>query len=166
MALFRRDPAAPPPSGAAHPSPEPAAGGRAVTRIAPGTRIHGRITGATDLSIDGELIGDVDIEATLAIGAEGRIEGTVAARVVRLAGKVKGDVRGAERVEVAATGQLEGDISAPRVTIAEGAFFKGRVEMKTLSGAAPAGSPAVRTPHRIEGAKSAPPSPPEGRGTD
>jgi cytoskeletal protein CcmA (bactofilin family) len=50
---------------------------------------------------------------------------------VRVAGQVVGNVTGAERVEVNAAGSVEGDIAAPRVVIAEGAFFKGKIDMKS-----------------------------------
>jgi len=49
---------------------------------------------------------------------------------VRISGRVTGNVAATDRVEVAASGILEGDIAAPRIVIAEGAFFKGRVEMR------------------------------------
>ncbi|HXU29480.1 MAG TPA: polymer-forming cytoskeletal protein [Thermoanaerobaculia bacterium] len=127
MALFRRDSAAPVHSNvSAGPSGEPGGG----TRIASGAKIEGKITGAVDLVIDGEVVGEIAVPAVVVVGGEGRVTGPISARIVRVAGKVVGDLRGAERVEIAATANLEGDIAAPRVTIAEGAFFKGRVEMK------------------------------------
>ena len=49
---------------------------------------------------------------------------------VGIAGRVVGDVTASDRVEVAPTGSLEGNVAAPRIVISEGAFFKGRVEMK------------------------------------
>ena len=58
------------------------------------------------------------------------MEGPVSAPVVRISGRVTGNVAASDRVEVAASGILEGDIAAPRIVIAEGAFFKGRVEMR------------------------------------
>ncbi len=131
MALFRRDSPAPAHSVASTgPSGEPGGG----TRIAPGARFEGKITGAVDLVVDGEVIGEIAVSAVVRIGREGSVTGPISARVVSVAGRVAGDLRGAERVEIAATANLEGDIAAPRVTIAEGAFFKGRVEMKPAPG--------------------------------
>ncbi len=135
MALFRRDSAAPVHTVASTGSSGEVGG---ATRIAPGARFEGKITGSVDLVVDGEVIGEIAVSAVVVVGTEGRVTGPISARVVRVAGKVAGDLRGAERVEIAATANLEGDIAAPRVTIAEGAFFKGRVEMKPAPGADPA----------------------------
>jgi cytoskeletal protein CcmA (bactofilin family) len=103
---------------------------RRVTHVAPGTRLRGEVTGSTELLIDGEIEGEVRLGATMTVGTEGSVVGPVTAPVVRIAGRVTGDVMASDRVEVAPTGSLEGDVSAPRIVISEGAFFKGRVEMK------------------------------------
>ena len=48
---------------------------------------------------------------------------------MRIGGRVVGNVQGHEKVEILPSGRLEGDVAAPRVVLAEGAFFKGKVEM-------------------------------------
>ena len=98
--------------------------------MAPGTRLRGEVTGSTELLIDGEVEGEVRLEAAVTVGAEGSVVGPVTAPVVRIAGRVVGDVTASDRVEVAPTGSLEGNVAAPRIVISEGAFFKGSVEMK------------------------------------
>ena len=103
---------------------------RRITHIAPGTRIQGEVTGPTELLVEGEIQGEVRIDAPVIVGAEGVVQGPISAQVVRIGGRVFGNVQATDRVEVAPSGTLEGDILAPRITIAEGAFFKGRVEMK------------------------------------
>lgn len=130
MSIFRREhaEAAPPAAGT-----KPAASGRA-TYIAPGSVVHGEITGATELLIDGTIEGEIRVEAAVVVGAEGVVAGPIEARTVRVGGRVIGDVRAADRVDVVATGSLEGNIAAPRIAVAEGAFFKGKVEMKSQSG--------------------------------
>lgn len=109
---------------------EPAAQRRRMTHIAPGTRVEGLVSGPTELLVDGEIQGEVRIESAVTIGTEGSVQGPVSAQVVRVGGRVIGNVLAVERVEVAPSGSLEGDIAAPRVVIAEGAFFKGRIEMR------------------------------------
>ena len=131
MAIFRREN-----EGAGLPSTpgvrEPSGRGDArarVTLIAAGTRITGEVSGPTEVHVEGEVDGDVRVDGTVVVGAEGKVKGEIRARTVRVGGKVAGNLRGSERVEVLPSGSTEGDISAPRVVIAEGAFFKGKVEM-------------------------------------
>ncbi|HEX2224898.1 MAG TPA: polymer-forming cytoskeletal protein [Thermoanaerobaculia bacterium] len=137
MSIFRRDSpssSASGGSGEGSPSSGPSSSGtnaarRRVTHIAPGTRIRGELTGATELLIEGEVEGEVRIDSVVVVGTEGVVQGPVVAQTVRVSGKVVGNIQASERVEIAPAGSLEGDIAAPRVVIAEGAFFKGRVEM-------------------------------------
>jgi cytoskeletal protein CcmA (bactofilin family) len=96
--------------------------------------VEGKLSGATELLVDGEVAGEIRIEAAVIIGTDGVVEGPITANTVRVGGRVAGNLQAAERVEVSPSGSLEGDIAAPRVIIAEGAFFKGRVEMRTDRG--------------------------------
>jgi cytoskeletal protein CcmA (bactofilin family) len=131
MSIFRRE--TPAESAASSSGPAESASGssprRRLTHIAAGTRLQGEISGSTEVLVDGEVAGQVRVEAPVVVGADGVVEGPIAAPVVRVGGRVVGDVVATDRVEVLATGGLEGNISAPRVVISEGAFFKGRIEM-------------------------------------
>jgi len=149
MPIFRREteePSQSVPSRPPSPSPGPARE-RPVSRIAEGTRISGQVGGSTELVLEGELEGKIDLDARVVVGPSGSVRGEVTGRSVLIAGKVFGNVRGRERVEVGTSGTLEGDISAPRVTIAEGAFFKGKVEM---SGGGPGRSPSARQENDVK----------------
>jgi len=108
----------------------PRAQQRRITHIAPGSRVQGELTGPTELLIEGEVQGEIRVDASVMVGTEGVVQGPISAQVVRIGGRVFGNVDATERVEVAPSGTLEGDVSAPRIIVAEGAFFKGRVEMK------------------------------------
>ena len=137
MSIFRRESGTSPTTSSSGPgetsSPMPSPSGpsrRRVTHIAPGSRVQGELTGPTELLIEGEVEGEVRVESVVVIGAEGLVQGPITAQTVRVSGKVVGNVQATERVEIAPAGSVEGDIAAPRVVIAEGAFFKGRVEMK------------------------------------
>lgn len=141
MAFFRREhetPAARPASGGAAPE-----GVRAVTRIAAGTRVEGVVSGAAELVVEGEVIGEIRVEAPVTVAPGGRVQGDLAAPSVVLAGSVEGNVRGARRVEIASTGELHGDVAAPKVVLAEGAYLKGKIEM---SGEAAVAGPSPPTP--------------------
>ncbi len=137
MSIFRRenDPSPEPPAPArpARSAPRAPAKQKSApsgsTHIATGSKVIGEISGAADLVIDGVVEGEIHLESQVVVGPEGRVEGKIHARSVEVGGKVMGNVQGGERVEVLASGSLEGDVLSPRVVIAEGAFFKGRVEM-------------------------------------
>jgi cytoskeletal protein CcmA (bactofilin family) len=134
MPIFRRDSTAgPPPSASAAGAAEAHGGGRRgmVTLVAAGTKIKGEVSGATEVQIEGEIEGNVRVDGLVSVSAGGLVHGPVHGRIVRVGGQVVGNVTGAERVEVSAAGSVEGDIAAPRVVIAEGAFFKGKIDMKS-----------------------------------
>jgi len=160
MSIFRRETDEPRPAAAGtanlHASPPPAPERRphaapsaaaTITHIAPGAKITGEVNGTSDLVVDGELEGQVRLESNVTIGAEGRVQGDIVARSVRIGGRVVGNVQGHEKVEILPTGRLEGDVAAPRVVLAEGAFFKGKVEM---TGKPAAGQPAAGAPPKKE----------------
>ncbi len=137
MSIFRRESTPPSPGSSSAGSPEAslsqlshAANKRRLTHIAQGTCLTGEVTGATELLVEGEVRGEVRVGSTVTVGAEGVVEGPITAPVVRVGGRVVGKVVATDRVEVSPSGSLEGDIVAPRVVIAEGAFFKGKVEMR------------------------------------
>lgn len=128
MAFFGQQPAKP----AATPSsvsPPQTTSSRTSTLIAQGSKVSGKIAGSAEVVVEGELEGQLLLDGSAIIGTAGVVKGEISARTVRVAGKVVGNIRGLERVEVLASGSLEGDVAAPRVVIAEGAFFKGKVEM-------------------------------------
>ena len=108
MSIFRRDTAAPARSpGAASPPAEASSTPRSrITQIAPGSRIKGEVTGATELLVLGEIEGTIRVEATVEVGASGVVKGPITAQVVRASGKVIGNLRGTERVEVGAAAVL------------------------------------------------------------
>ncbi len=127
MSIFRRDSSGSSPASPV-PSSEPSSQRRRVTLIASGSRVRGEVTGASELLVEGEVEGEIRVDSIVVVGAEGVVRGPIAAPTVRIVGRVIGSVH-ADRVEVSVSGSLEGDIVAPRIVIAEGAFFKGRVEM-------------------------------------
>jgi cytoskeletal protein CcmA (bactofilin family) len=148
MSIFRREPPSESTAGSGGPA-ESVSGSspkRRLTHIAAGTRLKGEISGSTEVLVDGEVAGEVRVEAPVVVGAEGVVEGPISAPVVRVGGRVMGDVQATDRVEVLATGGLEGNISAPRVVISEGAFFKGRIEMTKAKEPRPAKAKSAPEP--------------------
>ena len=97
--------------------------------IASGIKFKGEITGNAEVVVDGEVEGRVNVQAPVVIGSSGVVSGDIAAKTVEVSGKVLGNVKSGDRFELQPSGRIEGDVSSPRVIIAEGAYFKGNVEM-------------------------------------
>jgi len=133
MSIFNRDEdgtAPPPVSNPGRPAPASRQNqNRQPTHVAEGSRLKGEIGGSTEVLIDGSVDGRVKVGSQVEVGAKGEVKGEIEAKLVRVGGKVVGNVRGQERVEILDSGHVEGDVAAPRVIIADGAFFKGNVEM-------------------------------------
>ena len=121
--------------------PEAIKSGRIVVNIGPSIQIKGELQGDEDLTIDGRVEGKIDLrEHNLTIGPNGRIRADLYAKTIVIAGEVSGNAFAAERVEIAPSGKLVGDITAPRITIADGAHFKGSVDMERGAAAKVAGA--------------------------
>ena len=93
--------------------------------------VQGELTGSEDLTIDGQVEGTINLQKhVLTIGRSGRIQARVAAKAVVVLGHVLGNITATERIEIREDGSVEGDIAAPRVGIADGAHFKGSIDMQ------------------------------------
>ncbi len=135
-------PAPAPPRTAPPPAASVTRASATPTHIGTGARLQGEIGGDTDVVIEGRVEGRVRPERDVTVAEGGSVQGSIEARRVRVAGRVEGDVRGREVVEIQPTGRLVGDVVAPNMVIADGAFFKGSVEMG--GGVPPAGEGAAR----------------------
>src|SRR5215210_4430675 len=146
--MWKRDEAVRPPSGqpAAPQPPAPAP----VTAAASGPRpeirnnmekdivnigksvvIKGELNGSEDLTIEGHVEGTIQLrEHVLTIGPNGKIKAQVFAKAVIVLGEVTGNVSASEKVDIRDNGSVDGDIISPRVAIAEGAQFRGTVDMQ------------------------------------
>ena len=92
--------------------------------------IKGELNGSEDLTIEGQVEGTIQLrDHVLTIGANGRIKAQVFAKAVIVLGEVTGNVTASEKVDIRDNGSVDGDIIAPRVAIAEGAHFRGSVDM-------------------------------------
>jgi cytoskeletal protein CcmA (bactofilin family) len=92
--------------------------------------IEGDLTSDEDVHIDGQVQGRVTSRGSVELGASGVVHSEVKARTVSLAGTVSASVTASERVDLLAGGRLTGDVKAPRLTIADGATFRGKVDME------------------------------------
>jgi len=104
-----------------------------------GSTIHikGDISGDENLVIDGKVQGSIELGSKeVTIGRNGKVSANVHASVIRIEGEVQGDISGNEKVIISKTGNVLGNIVAPRVTLEDGAKFKGSIDM----------DPAISTP--------------------
>ena len=129
MALFTKDaPAAAPP----RPQPPRTDGQQAAfegTFFGPKASIEGTVTGSEPVMIEGHVKGTINLTGELRIGVQARVEAKVHARNVTIEGKVNGDISADERVELVASASVDGNIKAPKIIVAEGARFRGNVDM-------------------------------------
>jgi cytoskeletal protein CcmA (bactofilin family) len=93
----------------------------------------------------------------LTIGPNGRIKAQVFAKSVVVLGEVTGNVTASEKVDIRDAGSVDGDIIAPRVAIAEGAHFRGSVDMQRKSGPQAAPKPVAVAPPAPQAAAAAAP---------
>ncbi len=104
---------------------------RATVNFGKSIVIKGEVTGHEDLTIDGKVEGKVSLrEHNLTVGKNGRLNAELVAKRIIIMGHVTGNVCASEKVELLEGGQLEGDITAPRLSIADGAHFRGKVDME------------------------------------
>ena len=107
----------------------PANSGRAAV-IGPGICINGEISGDENLIIEGKVDGKIRLEShQVDIGQTGRVNADVSAKIIKIAGQVRGDLTGTEKVIILRSGNVHGNIVAPRMTLEDGAIFKGSIDM-------------------------------------
>ncbi len=101
--------------------------------MAIGATIHikGDVTGDEDLIIHGHVEGRVNLkDYNVIIGPKGRVQANIHAKQVVIEGQLNGDIKGEEKVIIRKTGNVLGNVISPRVTLEDGAMFKGSIEME------------------------------------
>ena len=126
MALFSKEAAAPP---RAQPRPDLPSVVQGGTFFGREVTIEGTVTGSEPIIIEGSVKGNIRLSADLRIGTQARVEATVHARNVVIEGKLVGDVSADDKVELVASCSVDGNIKAPKIIVAEGARFRGAVDM-------------------------------------
>jgi cytoskeletal protein CcmA (bactofilin family) len=102
-----------------------------IATIGKSVVVKGELSGSEDLVVDGSVEGSISLRGqSLTVGPNGRVKANIEARNVILHGRVDGDVHATERVELRKTASLSGDISTARISIEDGAFFKGTIDIQ------------------------------------
>jgi cytoskeletal protein CcmA (bactofilin family) len=103
--------------------------------------IKGEVTGSESLYIDGRVEGSINLSGNrVTIGRNGVVSANINAREIVVLGKVRGNLTASDRVDIRSDGSLTGDVVAARISIEDGAFFKGGIDIRK-AGTKPDGRP-------------------------
>ena len=115
--------------------------------------VKGEVSGSESLYIDGKVEGTINLPGNrVTIGRNGQVAANILAREVVVLGKVRGNVTASDRVDIRSEGSLTGDVAAARISIEDGAYFKGGIDIrkpgdgKNGHGAVAAAEPAAVIP--------------------
>lgn len=98
--------------------------------IGPKIRFKGELVGEEDLLIQGQIDGTIDLKGNnLTIGKQGVIKANVLAKTITVEGTVEGDIFGQERIAIRSSSNVKGNLVAERVTLEDGAKFRGSIDM-------------------------------------
>lgn len=135
-------------------APEPEA--RNTATIGKSVRIVGQIFAKEDLYVDGDVEGTIEsLENKITIGPNGRVQAGIRGRDVTILGQVQGNVETSDKVDIRKDAKLVGDITTARISIEDGALFKGSIDIKKPEPKASTPTPAVATPRAEPAAHSA-----------
>jgi cytoskeletal protein CcmA (bactofilin family) len=97
--------------------------------------VKGEVTGSESLYIDGKVEGAINLAGNrVTVGRNGQVAANISAREVVVLGKVRGNINASDRVDIRSEGSLTGDVSAQRISIEDGAFFKGGIDIRKPGG--------------------------------
>ena len=136
------DPAVRPAAGApvAIPNSEQATIGKSLF-------VKGEVTGSESLYIDGRVEGTISLPGNrVTVGRNGQVAANITAREVVVLGKVRGDMNASDRVDIRSEGSLTGNVAAARISIEDGAYFKGGIDIRKpndANGGANSSEPAI-----------------------
>jgi len=122
--------------------------------IGKGLFIKGEISGTESLFVDGKIEGSINLPGNrVTVGRNGQVAASIVAREIVVLGKVRGNVTATDRVDIRAEGSLSGDVAAARISIEDGAFFKGGIDIRkpdSKNGAVPSSSSAQEAARPVQ----------------
>lgn len=109
----------------------PAAGTGEQATIGKSLIIKGELSGSESLFIDGKVEGTINLPGNrVTVGRNGQVAANILAREIVVLGKVRGNCQASDRVDIRSEGSLTGDVIAARISIEDGAFFKGGIDIR------------------------------------
>ncbi len=93
--------------------------------------VKGELSGSESLYIDGKVEGAINLPGNrVTVGRNGQVAANIMAREIVVLGKVRGNCQASDRVDIRSEGSLTGDVIAARISIEDGAFFKGGIDIR------------------------------------
>jgi cytoskeletal protein CcmA (bactofilin family) len=124
----------------------PEADPRNTATIGKAVKVIGQIFTKEDLYVDGDVEGTIESQDNkVTVGPNGRVQAGIRAREVVILGQVKGNVEAADKVDIRKDARLEGDIVSSRISIEDGALFKGSIDIRKME-AKPSAGPTITAP--------------------
>lgn len=140
--VWNRSPSDPPQPSEPAAEPRSQIAGR-VASLGPSITIKGNLSGEEDLVVDGRVEGEISLKQhNVTIGPSGRVKADIYSKSIWVEGEVAGNLYGAEEVIIRKSGRVEGNATAPRVTLENGAKFRGSIDMQPQAPGAADGSAA------------------------
>jgi cytoskeletal protein CcmA (bactofilin family) len=108
--------------------------------------VKGELSGSESLYVDGKVEGAINLPGNrVTVGRNGQVAANIMAREIVVLGKVRGNCQASDRVDIRSEGSLTGDVVAARISIEDGAFFKGGIDIRKPGGEAKTGNAAAST---------------------
>jgi cytoskeletal protein CcmA (bactofilin family) len=127
----------------------PAAGAAAAgeqATIGKSLVVKGELSGSESLYVDGKVEGAINLPGNrVTVGRNGQVAANIMAREIVVLGKVRGNCQASDRVDIRSEGSLTGDVVAARISIEDGAFFKGGIDIRKPGNEAKTGSTSTAT---------------------
>jgi len=134
-------------------SPAAGAGSGEQATIGKSLMIKGEVTGSESLYIDGRIEGTINLPGNrVTVGRNGQVAANISAREVVVLGKVRGNCQASDRIDIRSEGSLTGDVIAARISIEDGAFFKGGIDIRKPGDSKASASTETAAPVAVESA--------------
>jgi cytoskeletal protein CcmA (bactofilin family) len=115
----------------ARPAASPASNTQEQATLGKSLVIKGEVTGSESLYIDGRVEGSINLPGNrVTVGRNGVVSANISAREIVVLGKVRGNMTASDRVDIRGEGSLTGDVVSQRISIEDGAYFKGGIDIR------------------------------------
>jgi cytoskeletal protein CcmA (bactofilin family) len=104
---------------------------RSIARLGPSLFLKGELSGEEDVVIEGQYKGKIDLENhNILVGSRAKVKGDIRVKNITINGTVEGNIDASGKIFISKEGQMKGDLKAPKISIMEGARFKGSVKIE------------------------------------